>query len=67
MLWRADEHEPLIERDWEPLHPPSLLVRETRSALGRGRYTLFTGDVGVALSLRACLDVDPDFPVLDAL
>jgi hypothetical protein len=38
-----------------------------RSALGRGRYTLFTGDVGVALYLRACIDVDPDFPVLDAL
>jgi hypothetical protein len=42
-------------------------VDRERSALGRGRYTLFTGDVGVALYLRACLDVDPAFPVLDAL
>jgi hypothetical protein len=25
------------------------------------------GGGGVALDLRACLDVDPDFPVLDAL
>jgi Lanthionine synthetase C-like protein len=42
-------------------------VDRERSALGRGRYTLFTGDVGVALYLRACLDVDPGFPVLHAL
>lgn len=33
--------------------------------LGRGRYSLFTGDVGVALFARACLDGDPGFPVLD--
>ena len=38
-----------------------------RAALGRGRYTLFTGDVGVALYLRACLEAEPDFPILDAL
>ncbi len=42
-------------------------VHRGRAALGRGRYTLFTGDVGVALYLRACLDADPDFPILDAL
>jgi len=41
-------------------------VDSERAALGRGRYTLFTGDVGVALYLRACLDQDPDFPILDA-
>ena len=41
-------------------------VDSERAALGRGRYTLFTGDVGVALYLRACLDPDPDFPILDA-
>jgi len=41
-------------------------VDRARSALGRGRYTLFTGDVGAALYLRACLGADPDFPILDA-
>ncbi len=41
-------------------------VDRERSSLGRGRYTLFTGDVGVALYLRACLEVDPEFPILDA-
>jgi hypothetical protein len=42
-------------------------VRREREAFGHGRYTLFTGDIGVALYLRACLDADPDFPVIDAL
>jgi hypothetical protein len=32
---------------------------------GRGRYSLWTGDVGVALFAAACLDADPRFPVLD--
>ena len=30
-----------------------------------GRYSLFTGGVGVALFAAACLDADPRFPVLD--
>ena len=42
-------------------------VDRERAALGRGRYTLFTGDIGVALYLRGCLDASPDFPILDAL
>jgi hypothetical protein len=40
-------------------------VDRERTTLGRGRYTLFTGDVGVALYLRACLDAGADFPILD--
>ncbi len=35
--------------------------------MGRGRYSLFTGDIGVALYLRSCLDADPAFPVIDVL
>jgi hypothetical protein len=42
-------------------------VDRQRSALGRGRYTLLTGDVGVALYVRACLEADPEFPILDRL
>ena len=42
-------------------------VRRERVAVGRGRYSLFTGDIGVALYLRACLDADPAFPVIDVL
>jgi hypothetical protein len=42
-------------------------VRSERAAVGHGRYTLFTGDIGVALYLRACLDEDPAFPIIDVL
>jgi Lanthionine synthetase C-like protein len=35
------------------------------AANGRGRYSLFTGDVGTALFAAACLDVDPRYPILD--
>ena len=40
-------------------------VERERRALGRGRYTLWTGDVGVALFARACLRGDPSFPTID--
>ncbi|HEX3691251.1 MAG TPA: LanC-like protein [Solirubrobacteraceae bacterium] len=42
-------------------------VRRERAAVGHGRYSLFTGDIGVALYLRACLNADPAFPVMDVL
>jgi lanthionine synthetase-like protein len=31
----------------------------------QGRYSLMTGDIGVALFARACLEVDPRFPVVE--
>ncbi len=39
-------------------------VDRRRAASGRGRYTLFTGDIGVALLLRSCLNADGAFPFL---
>ena len=42
-------------------------VQRERTALGRGRYTLWTGDAGVALYVRACLDEDARFPIMDVL
>jgi len=41
-------------------------TRRLRDAQGRGRYSLWTGDLGVALYLAACVDARPAFPVLDA-
>lgn len=38
-------------------------VNRRREANGRGRYTLFTGDIGVALLLRSCLVPDATFPL----
>ena len=41
-------------------------VRSQRAERGRGRYSLFTGDPGVALFLASCLDARAAYPVLDA-
>jgi hypothetical protein len=39
-------------------------VERERAALGRGRYSLFTGDVGVALFLRHLLGGEDRFPAM---
>jgi hypothetical protein len=38
-----------------------------RAANGRGRYSLWTGDVGTALFAAGCLDVDARFLILDTV
>jgi Lanthionine synthetase C-like protein len=42
-------------------------VARLRTDAGRGRYTLFTGDIGAALLAAACLEGDPRFPGIDDL
>jgi hypothetical protein len=42
-------------------------VDHFRAASGRGRYSLFTGDIGAALFAAACLEPDARFPGLDDL
>jgi hypothetical protein len=42
-------------------------VDRERERFGRGRYTLWTGHVGVALYLRACVSADATFPTIDKL
>jgi hypothetical protein len=39
--------------------------REARGQLGCGRYSLWTGDVGLAVYLWDCLTVAPHFPTVD--
>jgi len=39
--------------------------REARTQLGRGRYSLWTGDVGLAVYLWDCLKAKPYFPTID--
>jgi Lanthionine synthetase C-like protein len=41
-------------------------VERARSAYGRGRYTLWTGDLGTALYLRSCIEADAAMPTLDS-
>lgn len=40
-------------------------TRRLTAERGRGRYSLFTGDLGVALYLAACVDARSAFPLLD--
>jgi Lanthionine synthetase C-like protein len=42
-------------------------VQRERERFGRGRHTLWTGDAGVALYLRACIRGDATFPTIDKL
>ena len=41
-------------------------VEQARSAYGRGRYTLWTGDVGTALYLQSCIAAGAAIPTLDS-
>ena len=40
-------------------------VERARAEYGRGRFSLFTGDVGAALYAHSCLDADARFPIMD--
>lgn len=40
-------------------------ITDQRRRFGRGRYTLWTGDIGGALYLRACINGNPTFPTID--
>ena len=40
-------------------------VEQALGRYGRGRYTLWTGDLGTALYLHACLTGTPAFPTID--
>jgi hypothetical protein len=42
-------------------------VERSRQRRGRGRVALWTGDIGAALYLAACIDVDPSLPIVDAV
>jgi len=39
--------------------------QEARNEFGRGRYSLWTGDVGLAIYLWDCLTGVPCFPTVD--
>ena len=45
----------------------SAQVERTQAEHGRGRYTLWTGDVGAAVLLERCIEgTERGFPTLDA-
>ncbi len=42
-------------------------MRQHRAKRGRGRYSLWTGDLGVALYAADCLDVQSAYPIFDSV
>jgi hypothetical protein len=42
-------------------------VRGARAAFGRGRYSLWTGDLGLAVYLWHCIKAEPLFPSIDVM
>jgi len=40
-------------------------VERARAEHGRGRHSLWTGDLGVALFVQSCLDGDARVPTID--
>ncbi|HET7881841.1 MAG TPA: lanthionine synthetase LanC family protein, partial [Acetobacteraceae bacterium] len=42
-------------------------VRGARAAFGRGRYSLWTGDSGLAVYLWHCVSGEPKFPSIDVM
>jgi hypothetical protein len=40
-------------------------VERNRAELGRGRFSLWTGDLGAAVYVQACLDAEPRVPFYD--
>jgi hypothetical protein len=39
--------------------------REARAGVGRGRFSLWTGDVGLAVYLWDCITAEPHFPTVE--
>ena len=67
-LWARTGDERWLERARAFTMDAADDVARRRHTEGRGRYTLFTGDIGVALALRSCLTGEAAFPFLaDAL
>ena len=66
-LWKRTGDEEWLERARAFARHASLQAEDRAARLGRGRHSLFTGDEGVALCLAACIDGDPEFPLVDRL
>ena len=56
-----------LERAWAFGMAAIDQVRDARAAFGRGRYSLWTGDLGLAVYLWHCIKGEPLFPSIDAM
>ena len=67
ILWGAFQANELIwlERARAFAMTAIAQYREARDQVGRGRYSLWTGDIGLAVYLWDCLSTEPQFPTID--
>jgi hypothetical protein len=66
LLERTDDERWLARARAFAMHAAAQVDR-ARAEHGRGRYSLWTGDVGAACFLASCIGADPAMPVLDAI
>jgi hypothetical protein len=83
VLYDPAQFERLTDEPWDPARVEDAIrdrrrrrrfaghalgqAERLRAENGRGRYSLWTGDVGTALFAAACLDVDARYPILDVV
>jgi len=64
-LYRRTHDPLLLERARAFAMTAIAQFRAAREEVGRGRYSLWTGDIGLAVYLRDCLTGKPQFPTID--
>jgi lantibiotic modifying enzyme len=63
---RTGDERWLERARWFAMHALAQVER-LRHERGRGRYSLWTGDVGVALYVADCIDGGSDYPIFDGV
>jgi hypothetical protein len=64
-LYRRNKDPVWLDRARQFAMTAIVQYRGARMAVGRGRYTLWTGDVGLAVYLWDCITGEPRFPTID--
>jgi hypothetical protein len=66
-LYRRTNHAVWLERAHAFAMTAIAQCAEARQRFGRGRYSLWTGDIGLAIYVLDCLKVEPHFPSIDTM
>jgi hypothetical protein len=64
-LYRRTKNADWLQRARDFAMTAIAQCREARVQYGKGRYSLWTGDVGLAIYLWDCLTTEPRFPTVD--
>ena len=64
-LYRRTKNADWLHRARDFAMTAIVQCRDARVQYGKGRYSLWTGDVGLAIYLWDCLTAEPRFPTVD--